>query len=97
MEYDGDKVNDKRTLDRTKKINLTGKNYFHSLNGYITCNIYRSHKKMLGPYYNCDAYQRRHVNPLVEAVVAVAREVNSRMTVKSGILTRTNLMEGILM
>ena len=41
--------------------------------------------------------QRRHVKPLVEAVVAVAREANARMTVASGSMTRTNQMEGMIM
>ena len=36
--------------------------------------------------------QRRHVKPLVELELVVARDANARMTVASGSATRTNLM-----
>ena len=41
--------------------------------------------------------QRIHVKPLLEAVVSMAREVNTRTTVASVRATRTNLMEVIIM
>ena len=40
--------------------------------------------------------KERHVKPLVEAVVSVVSEANSRMNMVSGITTRTNLMEGMI-
>ena len=36
------------------------------------------------------------MKPLVEAVVSKSREVNTRMTVASGRVTRTNIMEGVM-
>ena len=41
--------------------------------------------------------QRRHVKPLVEALVAVTRESNSIMTMASGSATKKKLTEGIIM
>ena len=41
--------------------------------------------------------QSRYVTPLVESVVNVTREANTIMNVASGISTRTNLMEGVIM
>ena len=40
--------------------------------------------------------KERHMKPLVEAVVSVVSEANSRMNMVSGITTRTNLMEGMI-
>ena len=41
--------------------------------------------------------QNRHAKPLVEVVVAVVGEANTRMTVAIGSATRTNPMEEIIM
>ena len=41
--------------------------------------------------------QSRYVTPLVESVVNVTREANTITNVESGISTRTNLMEGVIM
>ena len=39
----------------------------------------------------------KHLKPLVESVVSMARDANSRMTVSSGSETRTNLMDVMIM
>ena len=54
MESDGARVNDKRTLDKVKNITLMANNSFPSLNVSNTWNITSIHKKLLGPYYNCN-------------------------------------------
>ena len=54
MESGGATVNDKRTLERAKKITLMANNPFHSLNVSNTWKTTRSHNKRLGTYYNCD-------------------------------------------
>ena len=41
--------------------------------------------------------QRRHVKPLLLAVLTVTRDTNSGITVASGRETKTNQKEGIIM
>ena len=103
VEFDGATSNNKRTPERMGKITLVEKKsytlWMWPIPGTFpeAINIALLQSSLSLVMNRIASNQRRYLKPLMEALVAMARNSNARMNVASGSATRKNLMEGIIM